>query len=59
LKSTKLSWAAVQKAATGLSHAELARASETAVKNAIIAHRGHLETSEVVQALKERRSSHD
>jgi SpoVK/Ycf46/Vps4 family AAA+-type ATPase len=59
LKANKLNWSAVQRAANGLSHAELARACETAVKNAIIAHRGHLETSEVVQALKERRAAHE
>jgi AAA+ superfamily predicted ATPase len=58
LKARKVNWPAVQRAANGLSHAEIARACETAVKNAIIAHRGHVETSEIVQALKERRSAH-
>ena len=59
VNTRSLNWSAVQRAANGLSHAEIARACETAVKNAIIAHRGHVETGEVVQALKERRSAHD
>jgi SpoVK/Ycf46/Vps4 family AAA+-type ATPase len=54
-----VNWSAVQKATNGLSHAEIARACETAVKNAIIAHRNDVETSEIVQALKERRSAHE
>jgi ATP-dependent 26S proteasome regulatory subunit len=58
LKTRNVNWSAVQRAATGLSHAEIARACETAVKNAIIARRGHVETGEVVQALKERHSAH-
>lgn len=59
LKTPKVKWATVQKATEGLSHAELARASENAVKNAILAHRTSLETADVVAALKERRSTHE
>lgn len=57
LKTPKVKWAAVQKATEGVSHAELARACENAVKNAILGRRTSLETAEVVEALKERRSS--
>lgn len=58
LKTTGVRWTAVQKAAEGLSHAELARASEHAVKNAVLARRTTLETAELVAALKDRRSTH-
>ena len=55
LKTTTVKWATVQKATEGLSHAELARACENAVKNAILGRRTSLETAELVEALKERR----
>jgi len=55
VNTRNVNWTTVQRASNGLSHAEIARACETAVKNAIIAHRSHVETSEIVQALKERR----
>ena len=58
LKTQKVKWAMVHRATEGLSHAELARACENAVKNAILGRRTGLETAEVVEALKERRSSH-
>ena len=58
LKTRNVNWSAVQRAANGLSHAEIARACEAAVKNAILAHRTTADTGEVVQALKERRSAH-
>jgi SpoVK/Ycf46/Vps4 family AAA+-type ATPase len=58
LKTPKVKWTTVQKATEGLSHAELARACENAVKKAILGRRTSLETAEVIEALKERRSSH-
>jgi SpoVK/Ycf46/Vps4 family AAA+-type ATPase len=59
LNTRKVNWTTVQRALNGLSQAEIARACEMAVKIAIIGHRSHVETSEVVQALKERRSAHE
>jgi SpoVK/Ycf46/Vps4 family AAA+-type ATPase len=58
LKTRHIKWPTVQKAASGLSHAEIARACETTVKNAILGHRTHIDTTELVQALKERRAAH-
>jgi SpoVK/Ycf46/Vps4 family AAA+-type ATPase len=57
LKTRNVKWSTIQKAANGLSHAEIARACESAVKNAILGHRTHVDTTELVHALKERRSS--
>jgi SpoVK/Ycf46/Vps4 family AAA+-type ATPase len=59
VKLKKVNWAAVQQAGTGLSHAEIARACENIVKNAILGHRTNVATSEIVHALKERRSAHE
>lgn len=59
LKTPKVKWAVVQRAANGLSHAEIARACESAVKNAILSHRTHVDTIELVHALKERRSGQE
>ena len=58
LKTSKVKGAAVQSATEGMSHADLARACENAVKSAILRRRTSLETTEVVEALKERRSDH-
>ena len=57
LKTVKVKWSTVQKAATDLSHAEIARACESAAKIAILSHRTHIDTTELVQALNERRSA--
>jgi SpoVK/Ycf46/Vps4 family AAA+-type ATPase len=59
VKLKRVNWAAVQQAGTGLSHAEIARACENIVKNAILGHRTDVATSEIVHALKERRSAHE
>jgi SpoVK/Ycf46/Vps4 family AAA+-type ATPase len=59
LRTPRVKWATVQKAANRLSHAEIARACESAVKNAILGHRTHVDTIELVHALKERRSAHE
>ena len=58
LKTSKVRWTVVQKATDGLSHAELARACENALKSAFLAGRTSLETAEIVEALKERQSDH-
>jgi SpoVK/Ycf46/Vps4 family AAA+-type ATPase len=58
LKTKNVKWTTVQRAAAGLSHADIARACESAVKNAILGRRTHVDTTELVHALKERRSAH-
>jgi hypothetical protein len=58
VKTQKVKWATVQNAAAGLSHAEIARACESAVKNAILGRRADVDTTELVHALQERRSAH-
>ena len=55
-KTSQVQWAAVERATEGLSHAELTRASENAAKRAFLERRTRLQTAEVVEALKERRS---
>ena len=52
LKTSKVKWAEIQSATEGLSHADLARACENAVKSAVLGRRTSLETAEVVQAFK-------
>ena len=59
VKLGKVNWATVQQTATGLSHAEIARACENIVKSAILSHRTDVATTEIVHALKERRSAHE
>jgi AAA+ superfamily predicted ATPase len=54
LDTSHLDWSRVLDAVHGLSHAEVARASEHAAKKAILAHRTRMDTSEVIEALKER-----
>ena len=56
LETSAVEWAVVQRATEGLSHAELARACENAAKTAYLEGRTSVETGEVVEALKERRS---
>ena len=48
----------VLEAAEGLSHSDLTRACEHAAKNAILQHQTRIETSELIEALTERRSTH-
>jgi len=57
LKTSRVNWKKVLSAAAGLSHAELARACEHAAKDAILARRTTVETSELVAALIQRRSA--
>jgi len=58
LKTKTVRWSTVQRAAVELSHADISRACESAVKNAILGRRTHVDTAELVHALKERRSAH-
>lgn len=58
LDTTDVSWRAAVDAAEGLSHGDIASASEQAAKNAILANRRDLHTEELVEALKERRAVH-
>jgi SpoVK/Ycf46/Vps4 family AAA+-type ATPase len=55
--TSDLEWPAVLRAAVGLSQADLTRASEQAAKNAILAHRIHVETEEILAALDDRRGA--
>jgi AAA+ superfamily predicted ATPase len=57
LKTSRVNWKKVLSAAKGLSHAELARACEHAAKDAILARRTTVETSELIAALTQRRSA--
>jgi SpoVK/Ycf46/Vps4 family AAA+-type ATPase len=58
LETSAVNWPKVSVAAKGLSHADLARACEHVAKNAILAHRRRVGTSEIIEALRERRASH-
>lgn len=55
--TTRVKWPKVLDAAKDLSHADLTRACEKAVKNAILAHRRRVVTAELVEALEERRAA--
>ncbi len=56
MKFPKLSWGAIEKAAHGLSQAELARAANEAVKSAILTQKQHITTSELTAKLLERQA---
>ena len=58
LDTTRVDWNKVIQATEGLSHAEITRACEQAAKNAILEHRTHLETAELIEALDERHRAH-
>ena len=51
----RLAWKAIIEAGAGLSQSELARASEKTVKTAILDERNTIRTSDVIDALNERR----
>jgi len=57
LDTSQVDWSKVLGATEGLSHADLARACEHAAKKAILAHRTRVETTELVEALSERRAA--
>ena len=54
LDTSRVEWAKVLEATGGLSHADLVRACEHAAKKAILGHRTGVESSELMDALKER-----
>jgi SpoVK/Ycf46/Vps4 family AAA+-type ATPase len=56
MKYPRLNWGAIEKAAIGLSQAEVARASNEAVKDAILQERDKVSTKELVAKLEERQS---
>jgi SpoVK/Ycf46/Vps4 family AAA+-type ATPase len=58
LDTSDVKWQNVLEAADGLSHSDLTRACEHAAKNAILQHQTRIETSELIEALTERRSTH-
>lgn len=57
LDTAAVDWDAATKAATGLSHADMTRACESAAKNAILNHRTTVDTAELVTALTERHAT--
>lgn len=59
LKTPGLNWKSVLDAAQGLSQAELTKACEHAAKNAIMARRTSVTTTELVNALRERHSAQE
>lgn len=54
LDVAEVEWSGVRDAATGLSHADLARACEVAAKHAILEHRTRIDTGALVAALRDR-----
>ena len=58
LDTSHVEWSNVIEAAKGLSHSDLTRACENAAKNAILQHHTRIDTSELIEALSERRSAH-
>lgn len=58
LDTSQVDWSKILHAINGLSHADLTRACEQAAKRAILAHRTRVATSELVDALSERRNAH-
>lgn len=57
LDTARVDWTQVLAAAEGLSQADLTRACEHAAKRAILGHKTRVETSDLVEALAERRSA--
>lgn len=57
LSLERLEWAKARRAAVGLSHAEIVRASEQAAKNAILDHTTTVTTAALVGALRERQAT--
>lgn len=56
MKYPKLNWTAIEKAARGLSQAEVARAANEAVKSAILQQRNQITTHELTLKLSERQA---
>lgn len=58
LDASEVNWSEALDAAKGLSHSDITRACEHAAKNAILQHRTRIDTAELVEALIERRATH-
>ena len=58
LNTSRMDWSKALDAAKGLSHSDLTRACEHAAKNAILQHHTRIDTAELVEALIERRATH-
>ena len=58
LNTSRVDWSKVLEATKGLSHSDLTRACEYAAKNAILQHHTTIDTAELVEALIERRATH-
>jgi SpoVK/Ycf46/Vps4 family AAA+-type ATPase len=58
LDTSQVDWSKVLDAAKELSHSDLTRACEHAAKNAILQHHTRINTAELVEALIERRATH-
>jgi SpoVK/Ycf46/Vps4 family AAA+-type ATPase len=58
LDTSYVEWSNVIEAAKGLSHSDLTRACENAAKNAILQRHTRIDTSELIEALSERRYAH-
>jgi SpoVK/Ycf46/Vps4 family AAA+-type ATPase len=58
LDASAVDWSKAVASAQDLSHADITRSCEQAAKNAILAHRTIIRTSELIEALEERRSTH-
>lgn len=54
----EVNWGKISSVAKDLSHADLTRACQQAVKNAILEQRNRVYTNEVLEALQDRRKSH-
>lgn len=56
MKFPRLNWSGIEKVARGLSQAEVARASNEAVKDAILQQRDHITSQELISKLSERQA---
>lgn len=56
--SPQMDWAAIAHAAGGMSHAEIVRACESAIKIALISDRKTLDNHDMLSAIEERRTAH-
>jgi len=59
LDTSLIEWPKALCAAEGLSHADLTRACEQAAKKAILSHRTRVKTTDLIEALNERRAAQD
>lgn len=59
LDTKAVDWPKALTEVEGLSHADLTRAGEQAAKDAILANRAHVETADIIEALRERHRAHN